>query len=262
MITITNRSTIKIIILLLAALTLIGIITGCILYANFTFTYSTGAIASNGLECAAMGRQIFKDGGTVADVAVTTILCEGIASPHSCGIGGGFILTMYLKKEQVVKVLNARERAPRNATADMFVAEPGLSTSGGKAVAVPGDVKGLWELHQRHGKLKWKKLLQPVIDLCRNGIEVGDHLARMITSYENGLRAEPSLREIFINQVTNETLKLGEKYKRLKLAETLEVIAEQGADAIYGGGEIGRKMVEDVQKRGGVMIEKDLRDYR
>ncbi|KAG5666823.1 hypothetical protein PVAND_014833 [Polypedilum vanderplanki] len=257
-----SRLAVKISILLLAVLIFIGIITGCILYANFTAKYSTGAVASNGIECAGLGRKIFEKGGTVADVAVTTILCEGIASPQSCGVGGGFILVMYLKNQNLVKVLNARERAPRNSTADMYVANPRESSNGGKAVAVPGDIKGLWELHQNHGKLPWKDLLQPIIDLCRNGIEVSITLAQMIKSYEDEVRAEAGLREIFINQATNETFKAGEKYKNVKLAETLEIIARDGADAMYGGGEIGKKFVEDVQKHGGIMIEKDLRDYR
>jgi len=144
----------------------------------------------------------------------------------------------------------------------MFVANPRESTHGGKAVAVPGDLKGIWEIHQKYGSMKWKDVLEPVIDMCKNGHTVGPFLAEMLTDYEDELLAEPSLKEIFINPVTNRTWKLNDKMKRPKLAETLEIIASQGIDAMYGGGEIGKKFVADVQKYGGIMIEKDLRDYR
>lgn len=62
--------------------------------------------------------------GSVADAAVATLFCEGIAVPQSCGLGGGFFLTIYTRSTGKVETLNAREVAPKAATADMFVGEP------------------------------------------------------------------------------------------------------------------------------------------
>lgn len=219
------------------------------------------AIVTNGLECAAIGRKIFDLGGNVVDVAVSVVLCEGITCPQSSGIGGGFFLIFYSKANGTVKTLNARERAPAAATENMFVGNPSESQSGGKSVAVPGEIKGLWELHQNYGSLKWKDLLQPVIELCREGHEVSRYLENIFRNNEARIYGEPSLRDVYINPITNHTYRLGEKIKRLKLAETLVVIAEEGADSIYGGGIIGTKMVEDVQKRSGILTVDDLRNY-
>lgn len=219
------------------------------------------AIVTNGLECAAIGRKIFDLGGNVADVAVSVVLCEGITCPQSSGIGGGFFLTFYSKSNGTVKTLNARERAPAAATEDMFIDNPSESQSGGKSVAVPGEIKGLWELHQNYGSLKWKDLLQPVIELCRSGHEVSRYLENIFRNNEARIFAEPSLRAVYINPETNHTYGLGEKIKRLKLAETLEVIAEEGVDSIYGGGSIGSMMIEDVQKRNGILTIEDLKNY-
>lgn len=169
---------------------------------------------------------------------------------------------MYLKQQGIIRTLNARERAPINSTVDMFVANSTQSTRGGKAVAVPGDLKGIWELHQNYGSLKWKDLLQPVIDMCRNGHLVGPFLQEMLDSYESDVLGEPSLKEIFLNLATNKLYREGETMKRTKLAETLEVIANEGIDTMYGGGEIGKKFIADVQNFGGIMIERDLMDYR
>lgn len=59
-------------------------------------------------------------GGSAADSAIATLLCEGITCPQSMGIGGGFLLTIYTKKTGLVETLNAREIAPGAAFKDMF----------------------------------------------------------------------------------------------------------------------------------------------
>lgn len=61
--------------------------------------------------------------GSVADAAIATLFCEGVAVPQSCGLGGGFFLTIYTKSTGKVETLNAREVAPKAATEDMFVGE-------------------------------------------------------------------------------------------------------------------------------------------
>lgn len=103
-----------------------------------------GSVVSNGHECAAIGgyfvnnffliirktnkkkfcRKILQElNGSVADAAIATLFCEGVAVPQSCGLGGGFFLTIYTKATGKVETLNAREIAPIAATADMFVGE-------------------------------------------------------------------------------------------------------------------------------------------
>ncbi|KAG5666825.1 hypothetical protein PVAND_014835 [Polypedilum vanderplanki] len=243
-------------------LTIFGaIIISAVYYIHSTSSLNKAAVVTNGIECASLGRKIFDLGGNVADVAVTVILCEGVASPQSSGIGGGFFLSYYSKSEGIVRTLNARETAPAAATTDMYVNDTNSAVSGGKAVAVPGEIKGLWELHQKFGSLEWKILLQPVIELCKEGHVVSNYLQDVFARYEERIFNEPSLREIFIDPETNKLYKEGEKVKRLKLAETLEIIARDGANAIYGGGEIGRMLIEDVQKMNGILTEEDLMNY-
>lgn len=103
----------------------------------------TGVITTNGIECAAIGKSIAEAGGSAGDVAVATIICEGITCPQSSGLGGGFLLTIYTKSTGVIETLNAREVAPKLSKSDMYVANPSESVRGGKAVAVPGELKGL-----------------------------------------------------------------------------------------------------------------------
>ncbi|CAO1382871.1 unnamed protein product [Diamesa serratosioi] len=250
-------------VLVLVLLVTAIIVAGVISYTDAkTESKSGGAVVTNGLECAKMGASILKNGGSVADAAVTTILCEGITCPQSTGLGGGFLLTIYIKETQTVEILNAREVAPKLATSNMYVNNSLASVTGGLAIAVPGELKGLWALHQKYGKLSWKDLIQPNIDLCRNGHLVSPYLVNIFKGSEQRLLDEPSLREIYINPKTNKAWQLGERVKREQLAKSLEIIAIEGADAIYNNGSLAKDLINDIKNFGGIITEEDLLDYR
>ncbi|KAG5682876.1 hypothetical protein PVAND_012195 [Polypedilum vanderplanki] len=223
-----------------------------------------GAVAANGKECAELGANILKQKGSVADAAITTMLCEGITCPQSTGLGGGFHLTIYIKSKNLVECLDARETAPKNSHQQMFVNDTKKSSlEGGLSIAVPGELKGMWELHQRYGKLPWKDLFKPVIDLCQNGHEVTEYLARVLSKKSEDIKNIPSLREVFVNPQTGELWKAGDKIKRLALAKTLETIANEGADTMYSkNGTIGRQILEDIKEFGGILTEEDFTNYK
>jgi gamma-glutamyltranspeptidase / glutathione hydrolase / leukotriene-C4 hydrolase len=222
-----------------------------------------GAIVSNGYECAEIGANILKKGGSAVDAAISVLFCEGISVPQSMGLGGGFLMTIYEKESGKVETLVAREEAPIKATADMFVGNGLLGQVGGLAVAVPGELKGYWEVHQKYGKLPWRQLIEPSINLCRVGSEATPKVASVLKLLHDRLLAEPSLREVFINPVTN--VEWGEKelIKRPKLAETLEIIAQEGADAIYSkSGSLLKPLLDDIKSFGGIITEDDFINYK
>jgi gamma-glutamyltranspeptidase/glutathione hydrolase/leukotriene-C4 hydrolase len=179
-------------------------------------------------------------------------------------MGGGFHMTIYIKSKNLVECLDAREVAPKKSHEQMFVNDNKKSSlEGGLSIAVPGELKGMWELHQRHGKLPWSELFKPVIDLCRNGHEVTEYLERVLNKKSKDIKAIPSLREIFVDPETGELWKAGTRIKRLALANTLETIAKEGADTMYGkNGTIGRQMLEDIRDFGGILTEEDFADYK
>lgn len=181
--------------------------------------------------------------------------------PQSMGLGGGFLMTIYTKENGKVEALNAREVAPQAAHADMFEGNASLALKGGLSIAVPGELKGYWEAHQKYGKLKWEELVRPSVDLCRKGHVVTAFLSKFFDSRKSQIMASESLREVFVNPATNDTYKEGDYVKRLKLAETLEVIAAEGADALYNGS-LTEKFVNDINENGGIITVQDLNNYQ
>lgn len=223
---------------------------------------STGAVVTNGHGCSDIGKAILDKGGSVADAAIAAMFCEGVSLPQSMGIGGGFLLTIYERGTGVVKTLNARETAPSSANQTMFNGNSTLSQRGGLAAAVPGEVKGYWYLHKEYGYLPWRELVLPTIDLCRNGIYVTAFLANTFRGKLDLLYSDPALRDVFINPNTNTTYEEGSYVKMLKLAETLEIIAEEGADALYtADGSLIKGFVQDIQDQGGIITVEDMINY-
>ncbi|XP_077286681.1 scoloptoxin SSD14-like isoform X2 [Arctopsyche grandis] len=230
-------------------------------YGMLDDSYKNAAVTANGIECAAIGRDILLKNGSAADAAIATLFCDGITCAQSMGVGGGFLLAIYTHATGQVNILNAREIAPAASTEDMFEGGNISTTTGGKAVAVPGELRGYQALHNKYGKLPWADLVQPTIDLCRTGYEVTDYFARVLRERKERILAEPSLSEIFINPETNDVWLEGEKIKRLKLAETLEIIARDGADALYNG-TLTKSFIQDIQDFDGIITEEDMNNYK
>ncbi|XP_034477501.1 scoloptoxin SSD14-like [Drosophila innubila] len=198
-------------------------------------------------------------GGSAADAMIATMLCESVVKPQDHGLGGGFVATIYTKETGIIETLISRETAPAAATRDMFVNE--TTDTGAIFAAVPSFIYGCWRLHDKYGKLPWHTLLEPTIELCRNGIVVSKSLAGNLVRFEEIIMKEISLSEIFINPATQAIYQEGEIMFRRVLADTLEIIAKEGPEVIYRSGRIGRMLVEDIKEMGGIITEKDLQDY-
>ncbi len=143
----------------------------------------------------------------------------------------------------------------------MFDGNQELAQRGPLAVAVPGEIKGYWELHQREGILPWKELFLPTIELCRSGFPVTKHTAKALLEQTVGIHDTPSMH-IFIDPKTGDVYKEGDTIKRETLANTLEILAnaEDAAHEFYEG-EIGRLFVEDLQALGGNITMEDMKNY-
>lgn len=75
-----------------------AIVVALVLTAKRDESKGGGAIATNGIECAAIGKAIALAGGSAGDVAVATIICEGIACPQSR-------LCRYLNNVAVIRII-------------------------------------------------------------------------------------------------------------------------------------------------------------
>ncbi|CAF1072394.1 unnamed protein product [Adineta steineri] len=225
--------------------------------------YSRAAVAVDSAECSKIGRQILEKNGTTMDAALAAAICNGVMNAHSMGIGGGTTILIYSKKRNKAYSLIGRERAPLAAYSTMFIGREHMSTIGGLAIAVPGELRAYKKAYDEFGGgVPWKDLFQPTIQLCRNGFVISISQAAGIKQVEKHILKDPVLRELFVkNNDTNELYTAGDIIKRPKYAATLEIIAEQGVDAFYTG-ILSDKIIKEIRDHGGIITKEDLANYQ
>eukprot|EP00057_Strongylocentrotus_purpuratus_P006077 XP_011660551.1 PREDICTED: gamma-glutamyltranspeptidase 1 [Strongylocentrotus purpuratus] len=199
------------------------------------YVYREAAVAADAARCSEVGRDILLNRGSAMDAAIAGLLCVGLFNAHSAGIGGGSFIMYYDRETETPSFLNSREVAPLLASTDMYTNESSdASTVGGLAIAVPGEVMGYWEAHQRFGKLPWADLFEPSIEIAEQGFTVGPALANAIDSQSDRIMVDPNLREIMLDE-NGDLLKEGGTMYRRKLAQTMRTLAAEGAAAFYNG---------------------------
>lgn len=208
------------------------------------------------------GGQVLKAGGNAVDAAVATTLAISVVEPYSAGIGGGGFLLLRSGKNQEIKALDFRERAPLAATRRMYVdnqgkVRPKASTNGYLAVGVPGTVAGLYEVHRRYGQLPWQTVVNPAIQLAARGFLVSPKLTRAIAQQQT-LQQNPAAREIFTR--LGKPLEIGDRLIQTDLAQSLRLIA-QDPQSFYQGS-LAQAIAHDMATNGGLITPQDLQQYR
>lgn len=136
------------------------------------------------------------------------------------------------------------------------------SIRGSLAVAIPGELKGYWELWKKYGKLPWKALFEPTIKLAEDGFNITSHAANALSSNSNLIKSFKSLSEIYVNNATREVFKVGDTIKRPVFAATLRQIANaRSGDLLYQDSDLMKKFVADIRKEGGILTEEDMLAY-
>ena len=238
-------------------------------------TGENGMISSGKYEASKIGREIIEAGGNAIDAAVATGFALSLVEPNATGIGGGGFMTIHSAETGENIFVNFRETAPAAATPDMWqvVVEEvdgeekesvigNQKILGGKAVGVPGFVKGLLFALEEYGTMSREEVLAPVIELAENGITVTPTLALdMSGEYDNLMKYSES-GDIFLKEVDGIKFpyEVGETFKNPDFAKTLRIISEKGEAGFYEG-EIAQAMVDTVNKYGGIFTMEDLANY-
>lgn len=206
-----------------------------------------------------VGLQILQRGGNAVDAAVATAFALAVTFPPAGNIGGGGFMLVKPSDANRPVVIDYREVAPAGATQSLF--ETQSSVHDHKAVGVPGTVAGLALAHQRFGRLPWRDLVQPAVDLARDGFVLDRRLADSLNGI---LAASPEFaefRRVYGRDQGRVDWQAGDRLVLPELAWSLKQIAEHGADGFYRG-EVAARLVAEMKLGGGLISEQDLAGYR
>ncbi|KAI2632668.1 gamma-glutamyltranspeptidase [Hypomontagnella submonticulosa] len=221
-----------------------------------------GAVASESKVCSQIGIDLLDQGGNAIDAFVGTQLCVGVIGVYHSGLGGGGF-SLIRDSHGNYTVIDYRESAPAAAFEDMYRDNVMGSVFGGLSVGVPGELRGLEYAHKTFGILPWKSVVQPAVEVARYGFTVTEdtvlymEFGLLMTGW-NFLVEDPSWAEDFAPEGV--LVKLGDTMTRKRYANTLEQVAEHGADVFYKG-PIAEAAIRYIQKFNGTMTLEDMSSY-
>ena len=208
-----------------------------------------------------IGNNVLQNGGNAIDASIAISFALAVVLPQAGNIGGGGFMVIHNQDSNFT--IDYREQAPLLATEKMFITDglydPELALESYQSSGTPGAVAGMYLAHQEFGSIKWKDLIQPSIDLARNGFIVTKTLEHALENNIKKLKKYEATRKIFFKH--GMTLRAGDRLIQKDLANTLELIAINGQDGFYKG-RTAQLIEQDMLNNDGLMSQKDLSLYQ
>lgn len=239
-----------------------------------------GIVAAQHIGAARVGARILQAGGDAVDAAIATSLALGVVEPWMSGLAAGGCMVLWRSKEQKAYIVNFGMRSPgelnpadyplsgKGVASDLFPWQHVVqdrNVKGASAVAVPGLVAGLGLAHQTFGTFHWQRLVEPAVQLAREGLLCDWYSALMTGANAQALAEDADTAAYFLQDgrwpiVGGWTAIEQKRLNQTALARTLETLAEAGPAAFYRGS-IGQALVKDVRAKGGCLSMDDLAAY-
>jgi len=225
-----------------------------------------GMVVSQNKIAARIGAEILRKGGNAVDAAVAVAIAETLTLPRAGNIGGGGYMLVYNAKDKSTTAIEYYGQAPLAVTPDLLLDANGkfdrAKVLSFKGVTVPGTVAGLYEAHNRFGKLPWAKLIQPTIDLATKGIVMSDDESIALAARKAQMAKDPSgaAAKLYFKK-DGSPYQPGDVFKNPDLVWTLKQIQAHGADGFYKG-PVAEKIVAAMKANGGIISMEDLASYK
>ncbi len=209
-----------------------------------------------------VGTAILKKGGNAVDAAIAVQFALAVVYPGAGNIGGGGFMVIRFHNGKT-DALDYREKAPAEAFEKMYLNDSseiiaGLSERGHLSAGVPGTVAGLAEAHLKYGKLPWKDLVQPAIDLALNGFVLTEKEANGLNAIQEDLKKFNSI--IPVNLIKTPWNK-GDSIYMKDLGATLTRIRDEGVNGFYMG-KTADDIVAEMERGSGLITHEDLKAYK
>jgi gamma-glutamyltranspeptidase/glutathione hydrolase len=223
-----------------------------------------GMVVSTHPVASQIGLQILEKGGNAIDAAVAVNFALAVCHPAAGNIGGGGFL-VYRSAKGKSYTLDYREKAPQNASRDMYLDAtgaiiPNKSFVGIFSAGVPGTVRGMVDMHRKFGRLPWSELIQPAIDLAMEGVTLTEKEARGLNRNRvDFLRENPG--KSYLVSANGADYTKGQVVTQVDLGNTLKRIAASKNKGFYQG-ETADLIVKEMQKQNGLISHADLKNYR
>ncbi len=224
---------------------------------------SQGMVVSQHYLATNIGKSILEDGGNAYDASIAVAFALAVVLPRAGNIGGGGFTVIYDKETNSKISIDYREKAPALASKDMYLNLDGSvnkerAREGILSIGVPGTVYGMWEIHKKFGTLPWKQLINPAIELAKNGFIMSPFMVDALNKRNKKLSKYKNFKEIFYKE---NLVLINTKLVQQDLAQSLTLIADEGIKTFYEG-QIAENIVKHMKENNGLISIEDLNNYR
>lgn len=222
-----------------------------------------GMVVSQSDLASQIGAEVLREGGNAVDSAVAVGFALAVTLPRAGNLGGSGFMLLHLAEKKRTVALEYYTQAPASIRVEQLRKADGSVDEEKRysrlGAGIPGTVAGLWHVHQKYGKLPWKRLVRPAIQLAAKGIIVSDDFAYALDVRSERLGRDPAAAKV-LYKANGDPYRAGERFVQKDLAWSLTEIEKHGADVFYRGA-IARKIAADMQANGGAITIEDLARY-
>lgn len=225
----------------------------------------SGMVVSQEAVASHIGADILSKGGNAIDAAVATGFALSVTLPRAGNLAGGGFMMIHLAEQDRLIALDFREMAPSLAGRDMFIGDDGnvdnnLARYSIKSSGVPGSVAGLLHAQSKYGQLTLKEVIQPAVNIAKNGIEMTMDLAGSLKTKKSRLHKNEASKGYFYKD-DGSLFKPGDNFIQKDLADTLVRIMDFGRSGFYQG-KTADLIIEEMRRSGGLISYEDLKNYK
>ena len=228
------------------------------------------AVAAPNELAAVAAEDLARSGGGAVDAAVAATLVAMVSEPGIASLGGGAFVTVQPRSGGAVAIDGNVEMPGRQAPPDAFgrgVRTVTMAYGGGVetvvghgSVATPGALAGLAEAHARFGRVPWSAVVAPAADVARAGFPLGTASEYYLQHVHDSIYGWHPDSRAALRSAAGERVVLGDVVRLPRLADSLDLIALEGAATLYTGG-LAEVVAADMAEHDGLLGADDLSQY-
>ena len=226
-----------------------------------------GVIASGDKHTSQAGARMLEMGGNAFDAICAAMLTAPLCEPMLTSLGGGgFMLAKSSTKEPILYDFFVDVPPQRVKRRDFYPIDVDFGTTtqtfhvGAGSIAIPGILKGIYQIHKERGSLSLETIIQPALSLAKEGLYLSKMQAYFVTLLEPILRSTPECEALFTDNKEN-LIDHTHLYKNSEYADFLENFATEG-DRLFYEGEVASNIEKIAKERDGDLRREDLKNYR
>jgi len=218
-----------------------------------------GAVTSPHALATQAGLAALRAGGSAVDAAIATNAALAVVTSYMCGLGGDAFWLIWTPRAGL-EALNGSGRSAARASIDEARAAGlgAMPEHGPWTVTVPGAVRSWGDAHERHGRLPWRDLFGPAIELAE-GFPASEAWSDTVERAAGVLGTGSDWARVF--RPDGRAWRTGEVVRLPALAGILRRIAAEGAGILYEG-TLAARSAAYLESEGSPLRADDLASHR